>query len=79
MTAYHRIDADKAHHSFKRLKSRQVRIVHSHLLKAVDCLMVYRAAHAQYGDDGVDILSLRQMSAVWALVALKRELQAEGY
>jgi hypothetical protein len=75
MTAYHRIDADKAHHSFKRLKSRQVRILHRHLLQAVDLYMSARLL----SDGGVNVLALRQMSKVYALVALKRELQAEGY
>lgn len=72
---YRNIDADKAHRSFKRLKGRQVRIVHRHLLATVDQYMSARRA-----DDGsVNVLALRQLSAVWALVALKRELQAEGY
>ncbi len=77
--SYRNIDAEKAHRSFKRLKSRQVRIVHRHLLQAVDTLMTARAFWAAHGDGGVDVFFLRQMSAVYTLVALKRELQAEGY
>lgn len=72
---YRNIDADKARRSFKRLNGRQVRILQRHLLVTVDQYMSARRA-----DDGsVNVLALRQLSAVWALVALKRELQAEGY
>lgn len=72
---YRNIDADKARRSFKRLNGRQVRILQRHLLATVDKYMSARRA-----DDGsVNVLALRQLSAVWALVALKRELQAEGY
>jgi len=73
--SYYNIDADKAHRSFKRLKGGQVRILQRHLLRAVDLYMSSR----HLNDGSVNVLALRQMSAVYALVALKRELQAEGY
>jgi len=72
---YRNIDADKARHSFKRLKGRQVRILQRHLLEAVDQYMTARSLN----DGSVNVLALRRMTAVYALVALKRELQAEGY
>jgi hypothetical protein len=76
MTAYRNIDADKAHKSFKRLKGRQVRIVHRHLLAAVDRVMTARAFFDHCGDK---TLLLRSLSEVYALNAVKRELRAEGY
>jgi hypothetical protein len=74
---YYNIDAEKARQSYKRLKGRQVRIVHRHLLKAVDRYMT--ACLIDDDDDGVNVLALRQLSAIYALLAVKRELQAEGY
>jgi len=72
---YYNIDAEKARQSYKRLKGGQVRIVHRHLLKAVDRYMTA----CLIDDDGVNVLALRQLSAIYALVAVKRELQAAGY
>ena len=54
-----------------------MRIVHRHLLKAVDRYMT--ACLIDDDDDGVNVLALRQLSAIYALLAVKRELQAEGY
>jgi hypothetical protein len=75
MTTYYNIDAEKARQSYKRLKGAQVRIVHRHLLAAVDRYMIAR----RIDDDCTNVLALRQLSAVYALNAVKRELQAEGY
>jgi hypothetical protein len=52
-----------------------VRILQRHLLEAVDQYMTARSLN----DGSVNVLALRRMTAVYALVALKRELQAEGY
>lgn len=75
MFTYYNIDAEKARQSYKRLKGAQVRIVHRHLLNAVDRYMTAR----RIDSDEVNVLALRQLSAVYALLDVKRELQAEGY
>ncbi len=75
MFTYFNIDAEKARQSYKRLKGGQVRIVHRHLLNAVDRYMTAR----RIDDDRTNVLALRQLSAVYALLDVKRELQAEGY
>ena len=76
MSTYRNIDADKAHRSFTRLKGRQVRILQRHLLAAVDRVMTARAFSEHSGDN---TLLLRSLSEVYALNAVKRELQSEGY
>jgi acyl CoA:acetate/3-ketoacid CoA transferase beta subunit len=76
MTTYRNIDADKAHRSFTRLKGRQVRILQRHLLAAVDRVITARAFFDHSGDK---TLLLRSLSEVYALNAVKRELQSEGY
>ena len=76
MTTYRNIDADKARRSFTRLKGRQVRVVQRHLLAAVDRVMTARAFFDHSGDK---TLLLRSLSEVYALNAVKRELQSEGY
>ena len=53
-----------------------MRILQRHLLAAVDRVMTARAFFDHSGDK---TLLLRSLSEVYALNAVKRELQSEGY
>ncbi len=72
---YRNIDSKKAGRSYKccidHPQGRALGIVQKQLLAAVDNYVTAR----RFGGDGVNILALRKLSTVYALVAVKRDLQ----
>jgi hypothetical protein len=73
------IDSQKAGRSYKccagHPQGRALRAVQKRLLAATDRYIASRRFWAAYGDDTPDLMSLRHQSAIWALVAVKRDLQ----
>ena len=73
---YTNIDTKKAGRSYKCCKDhpqgRALGIVQRQLLDAVERYMTARRVHSE----GANVLALRQLSAIYALVATKRALQA---
>ena len=77
---FQHIDSKKAGRSYKccdgHPQGRALRVVQQRLLKAVDRHITARRFGAQYYSDGsVNILALRTLSEIHALVAVKRDLQ----
>ncbi len=73
---YNNIDIKKAGRSFKCCKyhpqGRALGIIQKQLLEVVDDYMTARRVRGE----GANVLALRHLSAIYALVATKRALQA---
>jgi hypothetical protein len=76
---FQHIDSKKAGRSYKccdgHPQGRALGAVQQRLLAATDRYIASRRFWAAYGDNTPDVMSLRHQSAIWALVAVKRDLQ----